>query len=55
MKRKYSLFEKQADGSWKRISQYSFHKEFAVRHWQNMLLAHVLQGEPERCLKPVKI
>lgn len=52
--RLYGLFEKQPDGSWKRISDLAFTKPNAVRFWQGALLAHILSGAPERKLAPVK-
>jgi hypothetical protein len=44
-KRLYSLFEKQPDGKWKRISNIALHKDRAVRFFQNALLAPYFSGD----------
>ena len=50
--RRFGLFEKNGR-NWKRIdtSEAGLHKEMAVRVWQDALLAHVLEGTPERMLR----
>lgn len=54
--RLYGLFEKQADGSWKRIfPDLAYHKKEAVRIFQNALLApYFSAGIGIRELRPVK-
>jgi hypothetical protein len=53
--RKYGLFERQANGSWKRLqSDIALPINKARQWWQNALLAHVFSGGPERRLMPVK-
>jgi hypothetical protein len=52
-KRLYALFEKR-DGRWERVSKSALIKEVAIRVFQDALLAHVLEGAPERSLRPVK-
>lgn len=52
--RLYSLFEKQPDGTWKRIRESAYFLRDARKLWQNALLDGILHGGPVRELRPVK-
>lgn len=54
--RLYGLFEKQPDGSWKRLyNSIEGRKDYMVRVCQSALLAHAMSGGevPERRLMPL--
>lgn len=53
-KRLYSLFEKQ-DGKWVRICDQAFHKEAAVRIFQNALLAPLLGNCEFKGIRELKV